>query len=34
MTKLLQHAIERLKELAENRQNELAAALFEVADGD
>ncbi len=34
MTKLLQEAIERLKELAESRQNELAAALIEVAEGD
>ena len=34
MTKLLQDAIERLKELPESRQNELAVALIEVAEGD
>jgi 4-aminobutyrate aminotransferase-like enzyme len=34
MTKLLQDAIERLKELPESRQNELAAALIDVAEGD
>jgi hypothetical protein len=34
MTKLLQDAIERLKELPERRQNELAAALIEAAEGD
>lgn len=34
MTKLLQDAIERLKELPESRQNQLAAALIEVAEGD
>lgn len=34
MTKLLQDAIERLKELPEKRQNELAAALIEVAESD
>ena len=34
MTKLLEDAIERLKELPEKRQNQLAAALMEVADAD
>jgi len=34
MTKLLQSAIEKLKELPESRQNELAVALIEVAEGD
>jgi 4-aminobutyrate aminotransferase-like enzyme len=34
MTKLLQDAIELLKELPESRQDELAAALIEVAEGD
>jgi phage-related protein len=34
MTKLLQDAIEKLKELPESRQNELAVALIEVAEGD
>lgn len=34
MTKLLQDAIEKLKELPEKRQNELAVALIEVAEGD
>ena len=34
MTQLLQDAIERLKELPEVDQNELAVALIEVADGD
>jgi hypothetical protein len=33
MTKLLQDAIERLKELPESRQNEVAAALMELAEG-
>jgi hypothetical protein len=31
MTKLLEDAIERLKELPEERQNELAEALIEAA---
>jgi hypothetical protein len=34
MTKLLQDAIERLKELPEKRQDEVAAALIEVADAE
>ena len=34
MTKLLQNAIERLKELPENRQDQLARALIEVAEGE
>ena len=34
MTKLLQDAIEKLKELPESRQNELAVALIEVAECD
>ena len=34
MTKLLQDAIEKLKDLPESRQNELAVALIEVAEGD
>ena len=34
MTKLLQDAIEKLKELPASRQNELAAALIEATDGD
>ena len=34
MTKLLQDAIEKLKELPESRQDQLARALMEVADGD
>jgi hypothetical protein len=34
MTKLLADAIERLKELPQERQDQLAAALLEVADGD
>lgn len=34
MTKLLQDAIERLKELPGSRQNEAAAALIELAEGD
>jgi 4-aminobutyrate aminotransferase-like enzyme len=34
MTKLLADAIERLKELPEERQDQLAAALIEVAEGD
>jgi hypothetical protein len=34
MTKLLADAIERLKELSEERQDQLAAALIDVADGD
>jgi 4-aminobutyrate aminotransferase-like enzyme len=34
MTKLLQDAIERLKDLPESRQDELAAALIEVTEGD
>ena len=34
MTKLLEDAIERLKELPKKRQDQLAAALIEVADSD
>ena len=34
MTKLLEDAIERLKELPKKRQNQLAVALIEVADAD
>ena len=34
MTKLLQDAIEKLKELPEERQDELAQALIEVAESD
>ena len=34
MTKLLQVAIEKLKELPEERQDELAQALIEVAQSD
>ena len=34
MTKLLQNAIEKLKELPEERQDELAQALIEVAESD
>jgi 4-aminobutyrate aminotransferase-like enzyme len=34
MTKLLQDAIERLKDLPERRQDELAVALIEVTEGD
>ena len=34
MTKLLHDAIERLRELPEKRQNQLAVALIEVADAD
>ena len=34
MTKLLQDAIERLKELPENRQDQLARALIEVTEGE
>lgn len=34
MTKLLEDAIERLKELPKKRQDQLAAALIEVADND
>ena len=34
MTKLLQDAIERLKGLPENRQDQLARALIEVAEGE
>jgi hypothetical protein len=34
MTKLLQDAIERLKELPENRQDQLARALIEVAEAE
>ena len=34
MTKLLQDAIEKLKDLPEGRQDQLARALIEVADGD
>ena len=34
MTKLLQDAIERLKDLPENRQDQLARALIEVAEGE
>jgi hypothetical protein len=34
MTKLLQHAIEKLKELPEERQDELAEALMAVTESD
>ena len=34
MTKLLQDAIERLKELPDNRQDQLARALIDVAEGE
>ena len=34
MTDLLQDAIERLKELPKKRQDQLAAALIEIVDGD
>jgi hypothetical protein len=34
MTKLLQDAIERIRELSESRQDELARALIDVAEHD
>ena len=34
MTKLLQDAIEKLKELPENRQDQLARALIEATEGE